>query len=108
MLRIAELSQNVGGIGAKPRRPVRRRRVAARESEARAHDLDGAVDAGRGVERADELPLNDLRMLEHRWHVEHLAGRHAVLVEKIRPLLRRLGGERTLDLGIERETMALA
>ena len=47
-------------------------------------------------------------MLEHRGHVEHLAGRHAVLVEQDRPVLRRLGGERHLDLGVELEAVPLA
>ena len=107
-LREAELGQDIGGIGAERRRRHRRRRIAARQPEARAHDPHRLVDVRHILEGAQQLPLLDLRMLEHGRHVEHLARRHAVLVEQGRPLRGGLGHERALDLVFELEAVALA
>src|SRR4029077_4357781 len=65
-------------------------------------------DARRLRESPQQFAPDDLRMLEHRRHVEHLASRNTMLVEDRGPLARGLAGQRRLDLGVELEAVALA
>ena len=69
------------GIGAEHRRRRAGSRIAARKPEPRAHDADRTVDPGHGFECLEQPALDDLRMFEHRGHVEDLARGNAVLVE---------------------------
>ena len=82
--------------------------IAARQTETRSHDANGTVDLRNGCEGLEQPSLENLRMLEDGGHVENFAGRHSVLVEQGRPLLRRSRCERSLNLGIELEQAALA
>src|SRR5262249_57388255 len=71
-------------------------------------NVHGTTAPRRLIESLDQLALDHLRVLQHRWHVEHLAGGNAVLVEERRPFLCRARGQRLLDLGIQLEPPALA
>src|SRR5258705_3562664 len=107
-LRKPEFDQESFGIGTEHRRRRRRLRIAACKTEPRAHDADRTVDPGHGFECLEQPALDDLRMFEHRGHIEDLARGNAILVEERRPFPRRPRRQRAFDLGVQFETTALA
>src|SRR5262245_26257375 len=106
--RIPELGKELVGVRTELRRRLAWARIAARKPKTRTHDLNWAADAGWFLKRLQELPLDNLRMLENSRHIKHLASRHAVLVENDGPIARGLAGKSRLDRGIELQAMALA
>src|SRR5262249_47793759 len=107
-LRIAKLGQDIVGVGTELGWRRRRPRIAACQPKARADHLNWPTDAGRLREGPQQLALEDLRMRENRRHVEHLAGRNAMLVEERGPLLAGPAGKGRLNFGFELEAVALA
>src|SRR5689334_16606454 len=107
-LRITELGQNVVGVGTELWWRHCGPGIAACQPKARADHLNRPADAGGISERPQQLALDNLRMLEHRRHVEYLAGRNTMLIEECGPFAGGLAGKRRLDFGVEREAVALA
>src|SRR3981189_3523118 len=107
-LRKTEVRPKIFSIGNKPRRRRRRLRIAARKTESRAHDADRTVDPGHGFECLEQPALDDLRMFEHRRHIEDLPRGNSILVEEHRPFPRRPRRQRAFDLGVQFETTPLA
>src|SRR5262245_28361940 len=107
-LRIAKPGQDIVSVCAELWGRRRGPWNAACQPKPRADHLDRAADARHLREGAQQLALEDLRMLENRRHVQHFAGRNAMLVQERGPLPGGLAGKRRLNLGIELEAVALA
>src|ERR687887_2272466 len=104
----AEFAEEIAGIGTERGRRRSRLWIAARQAEARSHDAHRTIDVRHEFEGLEQFSLENLRMLEHGWHVEDLAGGDAVLVEECGPFLCRPRRKRALELGLQFETAALA
>src|SRR5262245_36573462 len=86
VLRIAEFGQDIVSVCAELWRRRRGSRIAACQPKTGTGHLDRPADAGRLRESPQQLALDNLRMIENRRHVEHLAGRNTMLVEDRGPL----------------------
>ena len=74
---ITELGQELAGVGAERRRRRRRARDRRSQPEAGAHHAHVSSTCGTSSNVCSNSRVDDLRMLQHGGHVEHLAGRNA-------------------------------
>src|SRR5262245_35183429 len=76
----AEFAEETAGIGTEHGWRRRGLAIAARQAESRSHDAHWTIDLGHGLEGLEQSSLENLRMLEHGWHVEDFSGRTPFLL----------------------------